>query len=48
MLWFKDRGNVIYHHIGASIDKLGFKKHKGKERLEFNKIGGEKGWGRKR
>jgi len=43
-LWFKDMGNVIYHHIGASVDKLGFKKHKGPERHEFQKIAIEKGW----
>lgn len=47
LFWFKDRGNVVYHKIGASVAKLGFKKHKGRERNEFNKIGQEKGWGRK-
>lgn len=46
MFWFKDKGNVVYHKVGASVAKLGFKKHKGKERNEFNKIGQEKGWGR--
>lgn len=38
LFWFKDRGNVIYHHVGSSIAKLGFKKHKKKERNEFNLI----------
>lgn len=47
MLWFKDIGNVVYHKVGASVDKLGFKKHKGKERNEFNLIGHEKEWGKK-
>jgi len=44
MHWFKDVGNVIYHQVGASIDRLGFKKHKGKERCEFRQIALEKGW----
>lgn len=47
VFWFKDNGNVVYHHIGASVDKLGFKGYKKTERNEFNKIGQEKGWGRK-
>jgi len=47
MYWFKDRGNVIFHHVGSSVAKLGFKNHKKRERNEFNKIGIEKKWGRK-
>jgi len=48
MLWYKDTGNVVYHAVGSSVDKLGFKKHKARERNEFNVIEGEKGWGRKK
>jgi len=44
--WLKDRGNMVFHHVGSSVAKLGFKKHKARERLEFNKIGQEKKWGR--
>lgn len=42
--WFKDIGNVIYHQVGASVDRLGFKKHKRKERNAFIEIAKEKGW----
>ena len=42
--WFKDVGNVIYHQVGASIARLGFKRHKRPEKNEFRKIALEKGW----
>ena len=42
--WFKDAGNVIYHQVGASIARLGFRRHKRPEKNEFRKIALEKGW----
>ncbi len=42
--WYKDLGNVIFHHVGSSILKLGFRAHKRLERNEFVKIAIEKGW----
>ena len=45
--WYQDRGNVIYHAIGSSVDKLGFKKHKKKEWNEFQLLAREKNWGKR-
>jgi len=44
LLWHKDFGNTIYHAVGSSILRLGFRYHKKKERNEFQLIAKEKGW----
>jgi len=46
LYWLKDRGNMVFHHVGASVAKLGFRDNRKRERREFNKIGQEKKWGR--
>lgn len=50
MFWWKDMGNVIYHAIGSSVDRLGFKLDpvhgKKAERNKFEEIVREHGWGR--
>ncbi len=38
MAWYIDMGNMIYHMIGQSILKLGKRKHKRREKNEWNKI----------
>jgi len=44
LYWYKDTGNTIFHKVGASVAKLGFRSHKRKERNEFQQIAREKGW----
>ena len=39
--WFRDLGNVVFHHVGSSILKLGFRAHKKKEWNEWQKIKAE-------
>ena len=37
-LWYRDLGNIVFHHVGSSVLPLGFRKVKKKERNEWKRI----------
>lgn len=39
--WYKDEGNIIFHHVGASVKMLGYRRVKKTEWNEWQKIRGE-------
>jgi GT2 family glycosyltransferase len=41
--WYKDLGNIIFHHVGSSVLPMGFRKVKKKERNEWKRIMDELG-----
>lgn len=41
--WYKDRGNLIWHKVGASVKSLSMRKFKKEERNEWRRVMGELG-----